>query len=95
MVVTLEEVKAHLRYEASDTANDDYLIGLILAAGAAIKSYITTVPDDDPAIAHAALLLIGFYDEHRNADKDTPVNGNYLPAPVQALLYPYRTPTAV
>lgn len=94
MVVTLEEVKEHLRYESTDTSNDFYLNGLILAADKVIKNYISVTPSEDPAIAHAALLLIGYYDEHRNADKDMPINGNYLPAPVQALLYPYRDPTA-
>lgn len=95
MVVTLNEAKAHLRYEINDTANDAYLDGLILAADVAIRNYINTEPTSDHAIVQAALLLIGFYDEHRNSDKDMPTNGNYLPAPVQALLYPYRNPTAV
>lgn len=62
MVVTLEEVKEHLRYESTDTSNDFYLNGLILAADKVIKNYISVTP--------------------------------YLPAPVQALLYPYRDPTA-
>ena len=92
--VTLEEVKHHLRYD--DDANDTTLIMYIKAAESAIGRYITEeIPaEGTDGIKVAALMLIGYFDENRNAGKDTPTNGNYLPAPVVSMLYPYRKPTA-
>tara|TARA_R110000850_G_scaffold164778_1_gene289785 strand:- start:104 stop:394 length:291 start_codon:yes stop_codon:yes gene_type:complete len=90
--ITLDEAKHHLRYD--DDANDAALTMYIAAAESAINRYInTTVPDtgvDD--IKTAALMLVGYFDDNRNPDKDTPTNGNYLPQPVVSLLYPYREP---
>lgn len=94
-LVTLDEVKHHLRYD--DDANDVTLTMYIKAAEAAINRYITdTVPEsagDD--IKVAALMLIGYFDENRSPDSATLTNGNYLPQPVMAMLYPYRKPTAI
>ena len=91
--VTLEEAKHHLRYD--DDSNDMMLQGYIAAAEAATKRYITktVVAEDTPDIKVAVLLLVGYYDLHRNMDKDMPSDGNYLPAPVRALLWPYRKPS--
>ncbi|MBZ1392287.1 head-tail connector protein [Psychrobacter pacificensis] len=91
-LITLDEAKHHLRYD--DDANDAALTMYIAAAESAINRYINT---DVPAagladVKVAALMLIGYFDENRNADKDTPTNGNYLPQPVVSLLYPYRQP---
>lgn len=91
--VTLEEVKHHLRYD--DDANDSNLTMYIKAAESAIARYIT---EEIPAagtddIKVATLMLVGYFDDNRSPDKDTPTNGNYLPAPVVAMLYPYRHPT--
>lgn len=91
--VTLNEVKHHLRYD--DDANDTNLTMYILAAESAIKRYIT---EDIPAagtddIKIATLMLVGYFDENRSPDKDTPTNGNYLPQPVVSMIYPYRKPT--
>jgi hypothetical protein len=90
--VTLEEAKHHLRYD--DDANDNTLALYIAAADGAINRYINTeVPESGTGdIKVAALMLIGYFDDNRNADKDTPINGNYLPQPVVSLLYPYRQP---
>ncbi|WP_201555792.1 head-tail connector protein [Psychrobacter sp. 72-O-c] len=93
--VTLEEVKHHLRYD--NDANDTTLTMYIKAAESAIGRYIT---EDIPVegtddIKVATLMLIGYFDDNRNADKDTPINGNYLPAPVVSLLYSYRKPTVI
>lgn len=90
--ITLDEVKHHLRYD--DDANDAALTMYIAAAESAINRYINTdVPESGTGdIKVAALMLIGYFDENRNADKDTPTNGNYLPQPVVSLLYPYRQP---
>ena len=94
-IVTLDEVKYHLRYD--DDANDTTLNMYIKAADSAINRYITdAVPvGAGEDIKVAALMLIGYFDDNRNADKDTPINGNYLPQPVVAMLYPYRKPTVV
>ncbi|WP_250162202.1 head-tail connector protein [Psychrobacter sp. WY6] len=91
--VTLEEAKYHLRYD--DDSNDMMLQGYIAAAEAATNRYITesVVAEDTPDIKVAVLLLVGYYDYHRNMDKDMPSDGNYLPPPVRALLWPYRKPS--
>lgn len=93
--VTLEEAKHHLRYD--DDSNDVMLTAYIAAAESAVMQYITktVAAADTPDIKVAVLLLVGYYDFHRNMDKDTPSDGNYLPAPVRALLWPYRQPTAI
>lgn len=93
--VTLEEAKHHLRYD--DDSNDTMLAAYIAAAEATINQYITAnvAASATPDIKVAALLLIGYYDNHRNMDKDMLSDGNYLPAPVRALLWPYRQPTAL
>lgn len=91
--VTLDEVKHHLRYD--DDANDTSLNIYINAAESAINHYITETPPVTAAadIKVAALMLIGWFDDNRSIDKDTPTNGNYLPPPVVTMLYPYRRPT--
>ena len=93
--VTLNEVKDHLRYD--DDANDTTLLAYIKGAEAAVNRYITTDvdPDATPDIKVAVLLLVGYYDDNRNIYKEMPTDGNYLPAPVRALLNPYRKPTAI
>ena len=60
-----------------------------------MKRYITeeipaTGTDD---IKVATLMMVGYFDENRSPNKDTPTNGNYLPQPVVSMLYPYRKPT--
>ena len=95
-IVTLEQVKEHLRYD--DTSNDVALTGYIAAAESAVLNYITDTFADDAypdGIKHAVLILVGYFDQYRNAEAETPLNGVYLPLPVQSLLYPYRTPTAI
>ena len=91
--VTLEEVKHHLRYD--DDSNDSNLTMYIKASESAIKRYINEeIPTDGTDdIKVATLMLVGYFDENRSPDKDTPTNGNYLPQPVVSMLYPYRKPT--
>lgn len=102
MLLTLSEVKQHLRYDEEDTSNDMILSSYILAAEAAIKNYIrkdidvTTKPD----IKVAVMLLVGYFDLHRNAEvqlktTDTKTNSTYLPYPVLYLLTSYRQPTVI
>lgn len=93
MIVSLEEVKEHLRYDSDD--NDTYLEGLIYAAEAVIRKHVdgaTLESGVDASIFHAALLLIGYWDNNRNGEE---ANGWYLPPAVLALLTPFRTPVAV
>ncbi|MBK0395535.1 head-tail connector protein [Kingella bonacorsii] len=92
-MLTLEEVKAHLRYDSDD--NDAALQIMLDAAEQAIKTHCDPNQDlNTAAIKQAALLLIGYWDNNRNAEKDD-ANDWYLPQPVLALLTPYRTPVAV
>lgn len=94
-IVDLDTLKEHLRYD--DGSNDMMLQGYLDAADSVVLNYITDEFETEypKAIHQAILLLCGYWDMHRNADKETPVNSNYLPMPVQSLLYPYRKPTAV
>ncbi len=94
-IVSLETLKEHLRYDDDD--NDLMLQGYLDAADSVVKNYITDEFESEypKAIHQAILLLCGFWDKHRNAEVETPVNGNYLPMPVQSLLFHYRKPTAI
>ena len=91
---TLEQAKQHLRYDADDTSNDAILQAYLDATAAAINSYITATvtPANTPLLRTAQLLYVGYLDQYRNAEADAPVNGNYLPQPITALLWPLRTP---
>ena len=94
-IVSIEDLKLHLRYD--DDSNDMMLQGYLDAADSVVKNYITDEFESEypKAIHQAILLLCGFWDKHRNAESETPVNGNYLPMPVQSLLFHYRKPTAI
>ena len=92
-ILTLNEVRAHLRYDRDD--NDATLQIMLDAAEQAIKTHCDAGQDlAQPAIKQAALLLIGYWDNNRNAEK-ADANDWYLPPPVLALLTPYRTPVAI
>lgn len=94
-IVDLDTLKDHLRYD--DDSNDMMLQGYLDAADSVVLNYITDKFETEypKAIHQAILLLCGYWDQYRNVEKDAPVNANYLPMPVQSLLYPYRQPTAV
>lgn len=94
-IVDLNTLKDHLRYD--DDSNDMMLQGYLDAADSVVLNYITDEFETNypKAIHQAILLLCGYWDMHRNAESETPVNGNYLPMPVQSLLYPYRKPTVI
>ena len=93
MLLTLNEVKDHLRYELDDPSNDLILTGYILAAEQAIKKYVNRDVDINTKadIKIAAMLLVGFFDMYRNAE--APSNGSKMPYAVLYPLAPYRTPT--
>ena len=99
MLLSLNEVKQHLRYDEDDTSNDMVLTSYIMAAEAAIKNFIRSDIDleTQPDIKVAAMLLVGFFDLYRNAEvKPNPNQDiNYLPYPVLYLLKQYRKPTAI
>lgn len=95
MILTIEEVRTNLRYEV-DELSDVEATALIEEAEQAIKDYITDAYDEaNPILKRAAKLLIGYWDEYRNVEKEMVTNGNYLPEAVQSLLYHYRTPTVI
>lgn len=95
MILTIEEVRTNLRYEV-DELSDVEATAFIEEAEQAIKDYITDSYDEaNPILKRAAKLLIGYWDEYRNVEKEMVTNGNYLPEPVQSLLYHYRTPTVI
>ena len=95
-IVTIDEVKLHLRYDTDD--NDSNLSIYIKAAENAVLNYVTdefeinAYPD---AVKQAVLLMVGMFDVEREPSKESVITDNYLPAPVRALLYPYRSPTVI
>ena len=95
-IVTLPEVKEHLRYDTDD--NDSTLSIYIEAAENAVLNYVTDEFENNeyPTVfKQAVLLMVGMFDTDREPSKESVITDNYLPAPVRALLYPYRTPTAI
>ncbi|WP_291370115.1 MULTISPECIES: head-tail connector protein [unclassified Acinetobacter] len=95
-IVTIDQVREHLRYDTED--NDPMLEMYIKSAENAVLNYVTDTfennvyPDD---VKHAVLLMVGMFDREREPSKESSIIDNYLPPAVRALLYPYRTPTAI
>jgi uncharacterized phage protein (predicted DNA packaging) len=91
MVVTIPEVKAHLRIQHDD--EDEYLASLIAQAQSAVEDYCrVTLPDDaPPSVRLALLLMISHYYENR----DNPDKHVYLAMRMafENLLYPHRDVT--
>lgn len=93
-IVTLQQLKEHLRYDGND--EDEFLELTLEAAENVVLGYITKTFEEGnypSAVQKAVLVLAGYFDNYRNAESEAPVNGNFLPMPVQALLYRYRSPT--
>ena len=90
MLVSVDEVKAHLRIDQDE--EDLYLESLIRQAQAAAEDYCrVSVEDDAPEPVRLAILLfVGFYYENR----DLPDRTTYgtMRIAFQNLLYPYRDP---
>ena len=107
MIVPLDEIKEYLRYD--DTPDNDAVLMLFYnSAMAAILNYVTdTFASEDkyPEVFKLAVLsYIGWLDSSRDGSgiqkmemgADTAyIDGNYIPAVVRNVLYPYRTPTVV
>ena len=90
MIVSVDEVKAHLRIDQDE--EDVYLESLIRQAQAAAEDYCRVsfedeVPEPDRL---AILLFVAFYNENR----DLPDRTTYgtMRIAFQNLLYPYRDP---
>lgn len=95
-IVTLPEVKEHLRYDTDD--NDSNLSIYIKAAENAVLNYVTDEFENNEypdVFKQAVLLMVGMFDTDREPSKESVIVDNYLPAPVRALLYSYRTPTVI
>ena len=88
MVLTAEEVKAHLRIQYGD--EDAYLEGLIRQAQAAAEDFCRVAFDDiaPEPVRLAVLLMVSHYYENR----DNPDKQVYLAMRLafENLLYPYR-----
>ena len=88
MVVSVEEVKSHLRIDHDD--EDTYLEGLIAQAQAVAEDYCrVSFPDEAPEpVRLAVLLMVSHYYENRdNPDKQVYVT---MRIAFENLLYPYR-----
>lgn len=110
-LVTLAQVRSHLRRDEDDTGADADLRGKITGASEAILLYLKAGADafldtsgqvlidsaGDPivpgVVRSAALIMVGYLDRARDDNPDGAFEPNVLPKPVQALLYPLRTPT--
>ena len=88
MIVTVDEVKVHLRIQYDD--EDEYLMSLIKQAQATAEDYCR-VTFDDPApepVRLAVLLMISHYYENRdNPDKQVYIT---MRMAYENLLYPHR-----
>ncbi|MBR5879485.1 MAG: head-tail connector protein [Akkermansia sp.] len=90
MILTIEEVKAHLRIQHDE--EDDLIEGFIAQAEAVAEDYCR-VQFTDPApepVRLAVLLMVSHYYENR----DNPDRQVYMTMRIafENLLYPYRDP---
>ena len=91
-MVTLEELKAHLRIETDE--EDGYLQSLLRMAEAAAADFCGQPFPEAPESARLAVLLFASYHyTHRESD-DTAAYAA-MKAAFQALLWPYRSPEAL
>ena len=88
MVVTVDEVKTHLRIQYDE--EDAYLENLILQAQATAEDFCRASFEDDAPepVRLAVLLMVSFYHENR----DNPDQQAYaaMRTAFENLLYPYR-----
>ena len=100
MIVTLEELKTHLRIQHSD--EDEYLISLLAQAQTAAEDYCrvkfdpiyyegnSTDVDSLEPVRLAILLMASFYYENRDIPDMTTYKAMRMA--FDSLLYPYRDP---
>ncbi len=93
MVLTVQEVKAHLRIDHDE--EDELIESLIRQAQAAAEDYCRVSFDSDPAgpaepVRLAVLLMVSHYYENRdNPDRQIYVT---MRMAFENLLYPHRDP---
>ena len=89
MIVTCDELKAHLRIQHDD--EDSLLESLLTQAEAAACDYCRTTFEDDPPepVRLAVLLMASHFYEYRDAS-DKVAYATMMNA-FHALLYPHRT----
>lgn len=90
MIITVDEVKTHLRIE--DDAEDSFLEGLIAQAQAVAEDFCRTEftePAPEP-VRLALMLFVSHYYENRD-NPDRTIYGTMRIA-FENLLYPYRAP---
>ena len=90
MIVSLEEVKTHLRIQHDE--EDEYLEGLIAQAQGAIEDYCRVEFSEDvpEPVRLAALLHVGFFYENRDIPDMTTYKAMRMA--FDSLLYPHRDP---
>ena len=90
MIVTLDEVKAHLRIDQN--AEDAYLESLIRQAQAVAEDYCRAPFSDEAPepVRLAVLLFVSFYYENRDIPDMTTYKATRMA--FDSLLYPYRDP---
>lgn len=90
MIVTVDEVKAHLRIEDDD--EDEYIESLIQQAQAVAEDYCRVSFENVAAVAHpvrlAVLLFVSHYYENRDIAERSVYNA--MMTAFHNLLYPYR-----
>ena len=90
MIVTVDEVKTHLRIQCDE--EDAYLTSLIAQAQAAAEDFCRAefAEKTPQPVRLAILLFVGFYYENR----DVPDHQTYatMREAFENLLYPYRDP---
>lgn len=103
-IITLDQVKARLRFD-SDIEDDDLTL-MIEQATALVLNYLKTpdlskfetgsppsIPDAvTNAVSLATILLVGYLSRNRDCDPDKDWTPGYLPIPVMNCLYPLRDP---
>ena len=98
MVVTLDEVKTHLRIQYDE--EDEYLAGLIAQAQTAAEDYCRVsfeepdeegnIPDAPEPVRLAVILMASFYYENRDIPDMTTYKATRMA--FDNLLYRYRDP---
>ena len=90
MIITVDEVKTHLRIE--DDAEDSFLEGLIAQAQAVAEDFCRTEftePAPEPVRLVLMLFVSHYYENRDNPDRT--IYGTMRIA-FENLLYPYRDP---
>ena len=91
MIVTLEEVKTHLRIQHDE--EDEYLSSLIAQVQSAAEDYCRVQFSQENApepVRLAVILMTSFYYENRDIPDMTTYKATRMA--FDSLLYPYRDP---